>query len=105
MMISQGILWMIFFAGSHKAPLQVSVPVSLLMALNGLLFIGFAFLFDKTRWLKTLALLFLFGNLVLTVTDQMGLLDYIVLACNMVCIAVLIVFKRKPKGSRFGAGR
>ncbi len=80
-------------------PQTVPVPVTILMAVNAACFAGFAFLFDRARWLNVLAVLFLLGNLILTITDQMGVYDWIVLVLNILTLAAWFYQNKRQKNS------
>ena len=103
-LILQGGLWVYFavqFTVAHFEAHVIYNVISALMILDAIAFITIAFLYDKARWLKFITALFLAGNLVLTVTDQMGLADYIVLVLNIISIILLVwVFIQQSKRIR-----
>jgi hypothetical protein len=66
--------------------------LTMLLGLNGLLYLAVALAFDRARWLKILAVLFLAGNTILTITDQMGVYDNYILALDLVSLTVLVIF-------------
>ncbi len=98
LMILQGIFWCWLCVSSAVMPQTVPLPVTILMGVNAVCFTGFAFLFDRARWLNILALLFLLGNLILTVTDQMGVYDWIALALNLLTLAAWF-YQNKQRGN------
>lgn len=89
----QAILWFVF-AGMHYAQFQQWL-VSLLLALDGLGFLAFAYLFPKNIAFRILAAAYLAANIVLTITDQMGMWDYLVLALNATTLILIAVSFRK----------
>ncbi len=97
LMFVQGVVWLIFCAYSYIGSLQTSVIVAILLGLNGILYLSFALVFDRARWLKVVTFLFLAGNTVLTVTDQMGAYDYCILAFNLVSVAALVASLTKRR--------
>jgi hypothetical protein len=65
------------------------------MFINGIVFIVLAVIIRINRiWVKIASFVFLGVNLILTVTDQMGVLDYVVLILNIVTIISLILYAR-----------
>lgn len=98
LMILQGILWFILtilgiFTGTVSQPVLL-----LLMALDGTAYILLA-LFDLQKPLFKLAVpVFLVANTILTVTDQMGFMDVLVLGWNLILLglAFFIIFEKHP---------
>ena len=69
----------------------MDVLISALMLADGIFFIGLALLIKKdVLLLKIFTGAFLFVNLVLTVTDQMGVYDYGVLVLNIAAITAFL---------------
>lgn len=100
-MILQGLLWIVFSIIQMNTT-QSYFIVTLLMIANALAFFGFAVVFKfKILFLRILTLIFLFINLILTFTDQMGFWDYLVLALNVINIFCFIyLFKSQVKEKR-----
>ena len=68
-----------------------------LMFINGLLFILLAFL-DLRKPLRSLAsAIFLLTNLILTFTDQFGLIDLALLILNLTATIIFFILNRKNK--------
>lgn len=105
-MVSQTLIWIVFGVIFLADESYFSVTVPLLMLLNGLAFSVFCWLFiTKGVLVRLIALAFIFMNLVLTVTDQMGTFDYIVFALSIlasVCSITLILRGRKARDERTG---
>ncbi len=88
LMLLQGVLWLAFGAYQLVTAGSQMPLISVLMLGNGALFTFFGLFHKKEkRWIAIAALLFLTANLILTVTDQMGLYDYLVLALDVLSIA------------------
>jgi hypothetical protein len=84
----QAILWFVL-AGIHFAQYQQWL-IPLLLILDGVGFLAFAFLFPKHTIFRILAAAYLAANILLTVSDQMGVWDYLVLALNVITIIVIV---------------
>lgn len=82
------------YSGSHvKSGSMVTLIV--LLFLNAILFAVFSFLIEKKKkWLFYLIVLFLLANIVLTVTDQVGIFDVLVLVIDFMLLN-LVFLKRK----------
>lgn len=100
-MLLQSVFWCCLSIRSTVLLQDVPALVTILMALNAICFAGFAFLFDRSRWLNVLAAPFLLGNLILTITDQMGIYDWIVLILNLTTMVFWIyLYKRRGKAAQ-----
>ncbi len=81
-------LWLVF----GIIMLESSVILGILMIVNGLCFGFFAFVCkSKNRILKWLLYIFVAANIILTFTDKMGLIDWIVLVIYIILIAFMII--------------
>ena len=98
LMILQGLLWFYLTVQSAVSD-TVQIPVLILMALDGALYILLAFPDLHKPAFKLAIPAFLATNTVLTVTDQMGFWDYLVLGWNAILLVLvfLIVFWRKKR--------
>ena len=96
LMILQGLLWIVMAVRSITAD-TVSTPILVLMLLDGVFYILLAFPDLRMLFFKLATLAFLLANTVLTFTDQIGFMDYLVLAWNLVLLALVffISFQRK----------
>ena len=84
----QAIFWIIsgLLAVAGESP--QSLAIALLMILDGVVFGLLALLCRKGRLIvKFVTLIFLFANLVLTFTDQMGTIDIAVLVLNIIALS------------------
>lgn len=98
LMILQGLLWIIMAVRSITSG-TVSYPILVLMLLDGVFYILLAFPDIRKLYFKLAVLAFLLANTILTLTDQMGFLDYLVLAWNLILLVLVftIIFKRKQE--------
>ena len=82
------LLWLVF----GIIMLDKNILLGILMMANGLCFGFFAFVCKaKSRLLKWLIYVFVGANIILTLTDQMGLYDWIVLVLYIILIAFMII--------------
>mgnify|MGYP007066288859 CR=1 FL=1 len=97
----KSLIWFIFsiytwveYSGSHVKSGSM-VTLIILLFLNAILFAVFSFLIErKKRWLFYLIVLFVVANIVLTVIDQVGVFDVLVLVIDFALLN-LIILKRK----------
>lgn len=98
-----GLLWFVFgiwlFLSDRQnyfKGINLYDVIALLMFLNFLAFFILAYLvFKKNRWSFYLSIIWLFINLLLTFTDELGLLDIMVLLLNLFSIAVCFYLYRE----------
>jgi len=94
------ILGIIYFTKIQIYALQHWIILAL-MILNGLCFGIFAYLINKKfLFIYISLLLFIIVNAILTITDQIGILDWVVLALN-ISIIVLIILEMKGRSMHF----
>ena len=68
-----------------------------MMILDSLLFALFVYLVDKGKIsVYIILIIFLFINTVLTITDQVGIFDWIVLFMNLAAMIPAIFLMRRP---------
>lgn len=94
--IIQGFIWIVFCCLNITPDANFILPI--LMVANGIGFFLSALLFDRNKFFKILVYAFLFINLILTLTDETGFYDYLVLVLNVISMTSLIaylLFKRK----------
>ncbi|MFA5010034.1 MAG: hypothetical protein WC553_02270 [Patescibacteria group bacterium] len=71
--------------------------ISILLLVNGLLYAIFGYLLKyRTRWIFWLSALFVAGNIILTIADQVGWIDWISLATD-VALLTLLFWHRKNR--------
>ncbi len=90
LLVLQGLFWLVMSALGLLKPdaKNEQVFIAILMIANGAAFIVLALTVNKDMLLlRIFSMAFLFVNLILTVTDQMGTLDYCTLALNIVTLA------------------
>lgn len=103
LMVAQGMFWLILATTPLVVSMVTGAVVSVLMLLNGLFFIALSFFGYRSRWLSMLTFAFLAVNLVLSVTDQMGVYDIIVLVMNILSIAAcMAIVRTKVRAGRVG---
>lgn len=95
-MIFQGLLWIILSIISLMNKTVMFPIISYMMIINGVCFIFLALIFEKNLLFKVSTMVFIILNIILTVTDQMGLIDYLVLILNIVAF-LGCVYKLKTK--------
>lgn len=82
-MLIQAVFWLalgLFFKSNAGFILNI------LMIADGAAFAFFAFFYNRNLFFKIVTGLFLFINTVLTLTDQVGVYDYIILGLNLLCV-------------------
>lgn len=92
LMIAQGLLWLVLAGISIFNQALGYQIISILMAINGLCFIVFAFMLNKKAISKFIVFGFLGINVIFTLTDQVGLYDYIVLGLSIATILLGIFY-------------
>lgn len=92
----QGIFWFVLAAlyGQNYENLTILV----LLIFDGIGFLLLAFLYPWRSLIRFGTLFYLLVNLLLTITDQMGFMDYLVLALNT--ITALLVMNNLRGGVR-----
>ncbi len=89
LMAVQGVLWIawsVFVLINH---LQ-NPYIAMLMLGNGLVFLVSTLVYNRNRFFKSAVMGFVALNLILTLTDQMGLYDYIVLVLNIASLFLIV---------------
>lgn len=89
LMAVQGVLWIawsVFVLINHSQ----NPHIAMLMLGNGLVFLVSTLVYNRNRFFKTAVMGFVALNLILTLTDQMGLYDYIVLVLNIASLFLII---------------
>lgn len=90
LMAVQGVLWAswsLFILMNHSQPSYIGM----LMLGNGLVFLASTLVYNRNRFFKIAVMGFIAINLILTLTDQMGLYDYIVLVLNIASLVFWFV--------------
>ena len=86
-MIIQGLMWLAFsYIAFSKGN---SLYMILLMIINGICFVLSPLFLNKHKIYKKGIVLFIFINLILTFTDQMGFFDYAVLVLNILSLILV----------------
>lgn len=104
-MLGQSVLWIVLSIMLIIKSIEFypQIIIGILMIGNAIAFGVFALLYKKNNILiKLLTFVFLFANLILTFTDQMGVLDFIVLLLNIIVVICYIILLRNRKiGAEF----
>jgi hypothetical protein len=98
---AQGVLWIVLTAilvfrrvGASAASAPVVVP--LLMAMNAAVFLGASLVLPRLGRVPVLLLAaFIVANTILSVTDQVGTLDVLVLAVDIATLVLLLILHRR----------
>ncbi len=86
------LLWLVF----GIIVLESDIVLGIMLIVNGLCFGFFAFICkSKNKIVKWLFYIFIAANVVLTVTDQMDIFDWIVLILYILLIGLLIMEDKK----------
>jgi hypothetical protein len=96
LMILQGFLWF-YMAIQNAFSDKVMLPILVLTLLNGVLYILFGLTDIRKLFFQLAAFAFLFVNIILTFTDQLGFYDYLVMGWNFILLILVfsIIFKRQ----------
>ena len=72
--------------------------LSVLMLINASAFLGFGLLIQRGRsWVFFLATLYVAVNVVLSITDQFGWLDFLIMLINLILLGLLFVTRQRMK--------
>jgi hypothetical protein len=98
LMILQGLLWL-YMTVQSAVSRTVPYPVIILMLLDGIFFILLAIPDIRKLFFKLVTLAFLGANMILTFTDQLGFMDYLVMGWNLILLLLVfsIILKRKQQ--------
>ena len=93
--LALSILSLSHLTGSHTMPLWMKALLAVLMLGNAAAFLIVGLGLGKSsRWYYILALTLVVINVVTSLTDQMGLLDWSVLGLNMILLGLLVSIRR-----------
>lgn len=84
----QGIFWFVLAALYNHS--QENLTILVLLIFDGIGFLLFALFYSWRRLIRFGALFYLLLNFLLTIADQMGFLDYLVLGLNTVTILLVM---------------
>lgn len=96
LLVLKAVVWVVLAAGfvlTQRTRMEpdTRVIVGALLGVDAALYLFFGWAIGRlNHWIFVLALLFLAGNAVLTVTDEFGLFDLIVLLMDGVIAALLL---------------
>ncbi len=94
-LLIQFVFWLalsVYYATSQGIGELQHIIMPALMIANGVLFAVFAYLMAKEVFLvKLIVFFFILMNTILTLTDQVGWLDYLILALNLVALVSFIL--------------
>jgi hypothetical protein len=90
------LVWVVFgflsFSLAFNGGGNLRFALSVLMFINAGFFIGFGFLIRKAQpWVFFLGILYVTVNVVLSITDQFGWIDFLIMLLNLVLLGLLFV--------------
>ncbi len=88
LMIAQGLLWLYMAVQSALSGIASYLIIVILMALNGACYMLLAFPDIRKPLFKFSTIAFLGVNTVLSFTDQLGFMDYLVIVWNLVLLVL-----------------
>lgn len=96
------LVWLVFavmsFSFAFNGADNWRFVLSALMLINAGIFVGFGFLIRKGQpWVFFLAILYVAVNVVLSITDQFGWIDFLIMLLNLVLLGLLLVTRQKMK--------
>ena len=103
LLFANAAVWLVFgglsFSQAHG--MDWRFILSVLMVANALVMIVFGVLLASGRaWVFFLAILYMALNVVLSITDQFGLIDALILLLNLVVLGFLFVTQQRMKQAR-----
>jgi hypothetical protein len=91
-----GISFFIRNVDSSNLTISQTTIVMILMLIDSVVHLIFIWLLRKRKTLiYYLAILFLIGDVILTITDQMGTIDYVYLTTNIILISLITIYPKK----------
>ena len=103
LLFANAAVWLVFGALSFSQAqgMDWRFILSVLMVANALVMIVFGVLLASGRaWVFFLAILYMALNVVLSITDQFGLIDALILLLNLVVLGFLFVTQQRMKQAR-----
>lgn len=96
------LVWLIFGAMSFSLAFNGAgnwrFVLSALMLINASIFVGFGFLIRKGQpWMFFVGILYVALNVVLSITDQFGWIDFFIMLLNMVLLGLLFVTRQRMR--------
>ncbi len=101
MMIQFGFLLYagIDFLMTSTVPLLITILISIMLFIDSMLYVIFLFIPKKHGFFMILFNLFIILNIALTLTDEVGVVDYIVLIINVFIIVIYHIERYLTKTS------
>jgi len=75
---------------------QVVAILSLLLFIDGIIFLWISFAISKAKWIYYFAIIFLALNIIVAFFDQLGLADYFLLAFDVILFILLLSNVKAP---------
>ena len=102
MFFLNALVWLVFsllsFVRASATSNELRWMLSVLMLINAGLMFGFGYLIVKGQpWTFFLAILYVAVNVVLSITDQFGWLDFLIMLFNLVLLGLLFVTRQRMK--------
>jgi hypothetical protein len=97
LLLLSAIIWCAFSVWYFARPntTTATIVIAVLMLVNSTIFAVLAWLIaKKNRWVFYFAILFLAVHIVLTITDQFGILDLLVLVIDLATLGILLFNRR-----------
>ena len=96
------LVWVVFgimsFSFAFNGGGNLRFALSVLMLINAGIFVGFGFLIRKAQpWVFFLGILYVTVNVVLSITDQFGWIDFLIMFLNLVLLGLLFITRQKVK--------
>jgi hypothetical protein len=93
LLLLSAIIWCAFSAWYFLRPNTTTsmIVIAVLMLINSAIFATLAWLIaKKNQWIFYFAILFLAAHIVLTITDQFGIFDLLVLVIDLATLGILL---------------
>ena len=102
MFFLNALVWLVFgvlsFSLAMSSTSDWRFMLSVLMLINASIFVGFGVLIRKGQpWVFFLAILYVAVNVVLSITDQFGWFDFLIMLLNLVLLGLLFVTRQRMK--------
>ena len=102
MFFLNGLVWLVFsvlsFVRASTTSSDLRWMLSVLMLVNAGFMLGFGFLIVNGQpWAFFLAILYVAVNVVLSITDQFGWIDFLIMLLNLILLGLLFVTRQRLK--------
>jgi len=102
MFFLNGLVWLVFSILSSSQAINGTSSwrsiLSMLMLINAVVFLGFGFLIRNGQLrIFFLAILYVAVNVVLSITDQFGWFDFLIMLLNLILLGLIFVTRQRMK--------